>query len=175
MGSMIDIGAFRMDIDGIEYRNATRDDLDGIIEVWKESEEYHSELDPRLKMKPNAADHIKKFYSERFFNEDSAFFLAVKGERVVGYASVFLQKRPPIHFEEFWGFIEAIVISSKYRRQGIGTNLFNHVRRWLKDREIVTIRLTVATKNPHAVSFWRKMGFIEIMHIMDCRTNCNFR
>ena len=155
--------------EGIEYRTATKEDLDDIIALWEESQEYHSQLDPRLNMRPNAGEHVRKFYDEKFFNDNAIIFLAVLKKRVIGFTSAFLQARPPIHFEPYWGFVDALVITSEYRRTGIGTSLLHHVKEWLREKGIVTMRLSVATQNPNGISFWKKMGFSEIMYLMDLK------
>ncbi len=158
-----------MKLDSIVYRQSTQDDLDGVIQLWEESQVYHSELDPRLVMREDAGTHVRTFYTEKFFTDNAVIMIAVLDEEIIGYASTFLQPRPPIHLEPFWGFIDALIIASRYRRHGIGTRLMKGVIEWLREKGIVTMRLSVAALNPDGIAFWKKMGFSEIMHLMDLK------
>ena len=158
-----------MNSHNIVYRNATPDDLDGIMNLWLESVDYHEALDSRMALNKEAMENVRNFYSNKYFKDDSILEIALVDEIVVGVCGAFIQETPPIHFERERGFIDIAFVSEKYRHHGIGTVLLERVLKWLKSKGLVKIRLYVASRNPIGVSFWKKMGFDDIMQIMEMK------
>jgi len=159
-----------MVVSEVVYRSATMDDLDGIMNIWLESVDYHKALDSRMALNKEAVENVRNFYSNKYFKDDSILEIALVDETVVGVCGAFIQETPPIHFERERGFIDIAFVSGKYRHHGIGKVLFERVLKWLKSKDIVKIRLYVASRNPIGVSFWKKMGFDDIMQIMEMQT-----
>ena len=158
-----------MVVSEVVYRCATIDDLDGILDLWLESVEYHEVLDSRMALNKEAIENVRTFYSNKYFKDDSILEIASVDGRVVGVCGAFIQETPPIHFERERGFIDIAFVREKYRHHGIGTVLIERVLKWLKSKDLVKIRLTVASRNPTGVSFWKKMGFDDMMQIMEIK------
>jgi GNAT superfamily N-acetyltransferase len=151
----------------MEYRSATKDDIDDIMELWIESAQYHEELDGRLALNLDAAESVKNFYTEKFFNEDSFLVVAETEAKLVGVSGAIIQKRPPIQFVREVGFVDIIFVTAEYRNHGIGAKLFEKVMEWMKSKGLKKSRLTVATSNNVGINFWRKTGYNDVMQIME--------
>ncbi len=57
-------------------------------------------------------------------------------------------------------------VDSGYKRQGIGTKLFDSICTWFKTFQVNHVELTVASNNPQSIGFWNKMGGKEFMRRM---------
>jgi GNAT superfamily N-acetyltransferase len=158
-----------MEVSEVVYRSAAMDDLDSIMDLWLESVDYHEALDSRMALNKEAIENVRTFYSNKYFKDDSILEIASVDGIVVGVCGAFIQETPPIHFERLRGFIDIAFVSKKFRHHGIGTVLFERVLNWLKSKDLVKIRLYVASRNPIGVSFWRKMGFDDMMQIMEMK------
>jgi ribosomal protein S18 acetylase RimI-like enzyme len=151
----------------LKIRTATSDDIDTIVEMWWESSRYHEELEPRFQYASDAANATKQFISKQIESEDSCYWLAQIENDIVAYAEAMVIERPPIHVHRRIGHLGSIYVKPTARRKGIGTELWRVARDWLKSKEIATITLWVATENPVALEFWRKLNFREIMVRME--------
>ena len=140
------------------------EDTQILAELWIESATYHADLEPRFVYASDPAKPIERFYSNLLESETALILLALQGDEVVGYISGFIQERPPIHAIRKMGFVDGLFVKPAARRYGIGTQLWNRVLEWLNGHEITKIQLTVASKNPGAIEFWKKHGFSEIIH-----------
>ena len=67
----------------------------------------------------------------------------------------------PIMSNEQYGMIENLVVMSEYRRKGVGKELFNKLNDWFVSNGIYDIRLNVFEFNQEAISFYKKLGFLN--------------
>ena len=73
-------------------------------------------------------------------------------------------KYPPIYLFENFGYIEDIVVSSNYRRKGVGQILLEEAFKWFRSRKLKRVELNVAKENKKAYSFYLKNGFKDYKH-----------
>ena len=156
-----------MSSNNIVYRSATLDDIDGIMELWLESVDYHEVLDSRMSLNKDAIDNVRKFYSNKYFKDDSMLEVALYEGKIIGVLGAFIQESPPIHFDRKRGFIDIAFVSKKHRHHGIGTILFERVLKWFKSAGLHKLRLYVASQNPTGINFWKKIGFDDLMQTME--------
>ncbi len=155
-----------MEASRTEYRSASVKDIDEIISLWNESRFYHEELDSRLAMVNNAHLEIRNYYFKQLSSEDAVFYIASNNSVSIGYICAQIQKAPPVHRVQRFGYIDGLFVKNGCRRMGIGTNLVGLAKEWFKEREISVIQLTVAWKNQVGMLFWERCGFTEIMRRM---------
>lgn len=155
-----------MEDTGPEYRVASVEDIDGIMSLWDESRFYHEQLDSRLAMVDNAQIEARDYYNKQLTSEDAVFYVASENGVPIGYICAQIQKAPPVHKVQRFGFIDGLFVRSDYRRTGVGTGLVNLAKEWFKEREIFMIQLTVASRNQVGLLFWEHCGFTEIMRRM---------
>ncbi len=153
----------RITIDDVDIRNAKSEDVQGIVEIWIESARYHGDLDPRLEMNVDARQPIVEFHEKQLIADNTLFLVAVVKKQIVGYILARVIQTPPFHPRPAIGFIDGIAVSSTFRRQGIGSQLYDAAIEWFKAQNINRIQTTVAEKNPQARFFWRRKGYSELV------------
>jgi ribosomal protein S18 acetylase RimI-like enzyme len=155
----------------LTIRSATIGDLDAIVEMWWESSRYHEELEPRFQYAPDAIDATRQFISKQIESEDSHHWVAQKDDDLVGYVEAMVVERAPIHLHRRIGYLGSIYVKSEARQKGIGTKLWKTAYDWLMTKEVAVINLMVASKNPRALDFWKKLNFREIMVRMELESS----
>ena len=149
--------------DKLILRTATTNDIDSLVELWWESAHYHQELEPRFQYTSDATKATREFMSKQMQSKDSCFWVAQLDDDIVGYVEAMVIEKPPIHAKRRIGHLGSIHLKSDARRKGIGSKLWNLARDWFVTKEIDTINLQVATQNPLALEFWKRLNFREIM------------
>ncbi|MFX1510671.1 MAG: GNAT family N-acetyltransferase [Promethearchaeota archaeon] len=150
----------------ILIRRATQKDISAVDELWKESAKYHGELDSRLAMRVDDTQHITEFHQEQLTKETAYFLVAVSDDAVVGFSIAHIMTLQPHHLLKYLGIIDALAVTSAYRGQGIGSQLYSKTLEWFELQNVERIDTSVAAKNPRAQSFWQKKGFTpRIYHI----------
>ena len=59
-------------------------------------------------------------------------------------------------------WIGELIIDPGLRRNGLGAAVYQVLERWARAQGATAIRLIVQEQNPGALSFWRKVGFVQI-------------
>lgn len=152
-------------------RSATLDDIDHLAELWWESAHYHAELETRFQYATNAHKAHREFMVKQIQSDNALFGVAQIGDDLVGYIGAMTFERPPIHIHRRTGHIEGLYVKPELRGNGIGTGLWQFAYDWLKEKEVPTINLWVASQNPKALEFWKEFNFSEIMIRLELKTS----
>jgi GNAT superfamily N-acetyltransferase len=142
-----------MKASNIDFRTATEEGLDGIVELWMESSIYRQSIDSRLAVRPDAKKHVRAFYSLLMTSDSAYFAIAVSSGEQIGYICVQIQECPPIHFEKESGFVDVLFLMPNYRLQRVGSTLFQMALKWLKEHGISGVRLAVSPYNALGLEF----------------------
>ncbi len=153
--------------DGVIYRAATIDDLHSMVSLWMFNAQHHGELEPRFQYVSDIETLTGAFLSKQFQSDDFFALIAQDGDEVIGYIAAFVMERPSIHLHRRIGFIDGLFVKPNYRRKGIGAALWEKALLQLQERKVDLIHLTVASKNPAAIRFWRRVGFDDLMIRME--------
>lgn len=156
-----------MTFDDCEFRIATLDDIESIVDLWWESARYHAEIEPRFQYASDAVESTRAYYSKQIPLDTFLVVLAEEGEDVVGFAGVQVISKPPIHVHRKIGHIDGIFVRPRVRRTSIGTHLWNICRDWLMQQGVTKVQLNVASMNLGAHTFWGKIGFRDLMIQME--------
>lgn len=94
----------------------------------------------------------KGIFLDELTNESRVYFVALDGERVVGYAGA-------------WNTgtdysIISVAVDPEYRKTGIAIRLLNRLIADAKKKEIYAVSLEVSEKNLPAINLYKKLGFI---------------
>jgi ribosomal protein S18 acetylase RimI-like enzyme len=143
----------------VKIRPANTRDIDDIVRLWCELAQFHADLDPRFALREDADRSFRDFAAHLVEGAESTVLCAWVGGEMVGFVSMEIQIPPPVMRFSRFAMIYDQVVNARYRRSGIGGQLFTAARGWCKDRGMSIIQLSVAPWNPVAVGFWRKMGF----------------
>ena len=89
------------------------------------------------------------------FNDFKHVFIAKDEEKVVGFLGVSrMGATKEKHIANF-----AIGVLPDYRGQHIATSLFDMAEKWLKEKGVVRLEMTVITENAPAIALYKKLGF----------------
>jgi tRNA(adenine34) deaminase len=147
----------------IEIRVAAHSDSDDIVGLWIELMTMHADLDPRFAIREDAATTFADFALDIIDGADSEILCAWSGDRIVGFISVAIQVSPPVLRLEQFGMVYDAVVTQELRRAGVGAQLFDAAKDWFRRRGVDVVQLSVATTNPVATGFWRKVGCVPFM------------
>lgn len=134
-------------------RPATENDVQGIQHVahvaWHVT--YEGIIRPETR-----ANILSEFYSEESLlrslqRSGAVFFVAVEGERVVGFAQVLPRPRMVADYE-----LTRIYVLPDWQRKGVGSKLLEAVEAALPDQRLWVI---VERDNKGAVEFYEAKGF----------------
>lgn len=92
------------------------------------------------------------FISEITRNDNAIYVVAIIGERVVGYAGIW------IILDE--GHITNIGVDPAFQRQGIGWSLMEQITNYAVERGVMRMTLEVRVSNYGAQALYDKMGFV---------------
>lgn len=92
------------------------------------------------------------FLSELTHNDNAIYIVALVGERIVGYAGIW------VILDE--GHITNIAVDPKFQRQGIGESLLSELTRLAVQRGVVAMTLEVRVSNHGAQALYTKLGFV---------------
>ena len=93
------------------------------------------------------------FYHEVVSNDFAFYVVALKGDRVAGYAGMW------IILDE--GHITTLAVHPFYRRQGLGAKLMHELIDEAKRRRCTKMTLEVRPSNHSALELYTKTGFIS--------------
>lgn len=117
-------------------------------------------LEP-LRLSPSAIksweDGIKK-PPTHFFT-----FVVEKDSVIVGYMELMIKDNELKKFFKIkkYGWIEAMMIAEKHRKQKVGQQLLDYAIEFFKKKKISYVRMKVFKKNTAGYSFWIKNSFEE--------------
>ncbi len=92
------------------------------------------------------------FISEVTRNDNAIYIVAVVGERIVGYAGIW------IILDE--GHITNIAVDPAFQRQGIGQGLLDVLTHAAVQRGVIAMTLEVRVSNTGAQALYSKLGFV---------------
>jgi ribosomal protein S18 acetylase RimI-like enzyme len=143
----------------VTIRNACEQDLDMIIELWKELMDFHKIRDQHFSRSSDGHKKFMEFISGHIASETSKVLVADYNDSIVGYCLASISNNPPVFVIKEYGSIFDLAVTESHRRTGIGEKLCQEIQKWFKERKIQRIELRVAVTNEVSTSFWRKMGY----------------
>ena len=133
----------------IEIEKLRKEDLKEAVSIYDEN---HS-------LKTNY-EKLFSIYDEIYNNKAYHNIVAKINGKIVGLATVIINYDIVEDLKPFltiWNF----GVHSNYRRQGIGTKMFEYINKYAKDNECSFISLIAETDNVIAQSFYENMGFTK--------------
>ncbi|MGC9345867.1 MAG: ribosomal protein S18-alanine N-acetyltransferase [Candidatus Bathyarchaeales archaeon] len=127
---------------GIRIRNATKDDLEKILEIEKASFKRTDAFSPTL---------FKKYLREL---EEGFFVVLDKRNSIVGYAI--------LGEENDKGYLLSIAIHPKKRNQGFATSLLKFLEFKCYEKGLTKMTLEVRVNNEKAIAIYKNLGFVEV-------------
>lgn len=139
----------------MQFRRATRDDLDGIRAVARASTEasYGHALGEDV-----IAEAVESWYGADALGEEiddeNTVFLVADDDGIVGFVqSYYVERREPV------GEIDWLHVDPDHRGRGIGRDLFTRCERELRSRGVERLEGRVLQANEVGIEFYDQEGF----------------
>jgi diamine N-acetyltransferase len=103
------------------------------------------------------AHQLEKELSKHF----SQFFFVYLSDELAGYLKININDAQSEEMGEESLEIERIYIKRDFQKHGIGKYLLNHAMEMAREHNKMKIWLGVWEKNENAITFYKKMGFVQ--------------
>lgn len=147
----------------VVIRQATRKDVGSILPLWTENMQYHAALDGRFQPAPDGEKHWAEVLRDWIRDEDCCVLVADAEGQLVGHIIGMMRENPPVLLPPTYGLVSDICVEPTWRQQGIGRRLFEGLKDWFREKELSTVQLNVAHRNPVSQAFWRAVGCEDYM------------
>lgn len=147
----------------VVVRQATADDVKGILSLWNELMDYHAAVDARFQPAPGGEEHWIEILLDWLRDEDACVLVAEAEGQLVGYIIGMVRENPPVLLPSNYGMVSDICVDPAWRQRGIGRRLFEALKAWFMEKELPSIQLSVAHHNSVSQAFWRAMGGQDYM------------
>ncbi len=142
----------------IEIRNCREDDIEALIELWKElmiDQGWRGDVDDPERQKPYRDSYLRSIRKE-----PEGFFIAILNGEAVGFARAYTKTEiQRIRSRRKIGEVSPCVVKREFRRKGIGTRLMERCFEYLKREGCGSVILHVTHDNTPAIKFYEKLGF----------------
>ena len=140
----------------IQYRIATTDDINLLMQIRLEMLKVVNDLTPDYQFSPDFIDSSKAYFE----NADQTTVLAYAGDTVIGCATIcYINIMPTFdHPTGNRAHLMNVYTNTQYRRQGIAYRMVNILINEAKQRNVTEISLD-ATQVGRAL--YRKCGFMD--------------
>lgn len=143
----------------ITVREAVKNDIPAMVELWKEMMDFHKERDRFFSRTATGHEGWVEFITTHISNKNSCVLVAELDGQIVGHCLAFTEKYPPVLKTKRYGLFQELAVAAKHHRCGVGESLFNGTLKWFRKRRIKRIEVRVSALNELSTAFWRKMGF----------------
>lgn len=139
-------------------------DLDAVGDLWEQMLRHHIARDRRYLTAPGARNSFMHYVRTRVLrSREHRLLLAEVDAAPAGFLVARVERGGPIFLNPDFGYITDASVNEDYRRQGVGRALFQGAKTWFREKGITNIRVSVASENPDAMTFWRDLGFRPYM------------
>lgn len=150
-------------MENIEIRKATLSDIRLLQDIGRKTFfETFSESNSQENMKKYLEDgfSIEKL-TEELNNKHSEFYFAVMDEKVLGYLKLNFGTSQTELKDSNSLEIERIYVLQEYHGKKVGQVLYEKAMQVANEKEVIYVWLGVWEKNPRAIRFYEKNGFVE--------------
>ena len=149
-------------------RKAKKEDMKSIHKLDRESTEYHKKFDKDFYTISERWWNIKKYSQIKAIKSPTNLVLVAELEgKVVGYIWGYVETI----MKNKMGKIQELIVTSKQRGKGIGTELIKDMLNFFKDRKCVISEIEVFVENLSTIQVYEKAGFRKRVCKMQLKLN----
>ncbi|OGN87984.1 MAG: hypothetical protein A2158_01230 [Chloroflexi bacterium RBG_13_46_14] len=151
----------------IKIIEAEEKHIPDITRLWKEFIRFHVDIEPVWIPAEGAEDGQREEQTKPLMASDKGLVLvALDGDEVIGYSISEIKDPPRGSTRTEYGYIHHMAVTEKYRRTGVGEQMFNEILKWFRSKGTDRIELDITSKNYVSSSFWSKLGFEEYVRTL---------
>lgn len=140
-------------------RMADLSDIDKIADIDKQLHQFHCDMESDTYKMPDD-ECFFDFLLSALENEKNEIFVYEDNGDIKGYALIAKMLRDtPLKIRKKVCLVDQLAVSEKYRHQGIGTKLLEHIKAYVKSNDFDVLKIGVRAKNNNAFRLYEKMGF----------------
>jgi ribosomal protein S18 acetylase RimI-like enzyme len=151
----------------MKIRKAKEEDLKEYLKLKaEESKEYKIIIGEEIKIPP--INKLTKEFNEFVESPNLIIFVVEENKKLIAYINSKIHK-------SFWskrGYIDDLFVLKTYRKKGVATKLINEFIKFLEDKKINELQLSVSIKNKKAIELYEKLGFEIISKTMRKKLKC---
>lgn len=140
---------FPLNEDFVEHRIASKEDLPGLLELYRQLTPDDPPLEP---------ERAHAIWERIEANDDLRYFVAVHGQEVVSSCNIAIVPNLTRNGAS-WAIIENVVTDNAYRRRGIGKRLMEMAIEFAKSRGCYKVCLLSNSTRAGAHKFYEELGF----------------
>lgn len=147
----------------LKIRKAELEDYDVLCRLFAQIDELHQQWYPDIFRNSEGLIRTRHEIGELIMPRHSQVFLAELNGEGIGMALIRIENTPDFRLlkKMTYLFLETIVVDKKHRRKGVGTALFNAIKKFAEEKNISRIELKVYFRNEDAILFCKKFGFAD--------------
>jgi GNAT superfamily N-acetyltransferase len=152
----------------ITITEATINDFDWFIEVFKEFEEFHRK-NAKWKFREFSKDVFPfSLYEEILLDSNRIILLARNEDEIVWYIlwEIMETISSSIFNDRKCLEVDDLCVIEKYKKQWLWKLLMEHLEKFAKDNNIFELELKVRDFNKWAIGFYEKLGYDIYSHTM---------
>ncbi|MFW6071713.1 MAG: GNAT family N-acetyltransferase [Candidatus Bipolaricaulota bacterium] len=150
-----------------KVREAEQEDVTELIGLDEELSDQHAEIDDYYVSSSGLQNQqVREWLNETIAGEDAKVLVFEAGQSLVGYFVGVIEETKPFIAPDREGRIAVIYVKPGWREHGFARTATERFKRFCKEKDASSIRLSVHTDNPEAVEVWRSLGFREYMKRM---------
>lgn len=146
-------------------RHARKEDYDSVNNIMKQAHELHvGWRDDIYKM----TDPVLSYELFLKYLEEDTYIVAEADGMVVGILYYFIKHTDnPVKVRRNVLYVDTMAVDKKYRRRGIGTAMFDYVKKIARKNNCVSFELNVLAKNKSARKMYEDYGFSPKSYVME--------
>lgn len=146
----------------VKILTARFSDAHDIAKLSYQVGKMHDEAMPDYFRKTSLTNHLQ-IVRELILDEKVEVFKAVKEDKICGFLFLFVPVKPRLgYIYPLTGCVLNLGVDEGYRNCGIGTDLMRAAEKFLYNKGIYAIDLSVFKFNEKAHDFYQKLGYKEI-------------
>jgi ribosomal protein S18 acetylase RimI-like enzyme len=150
----------------IKIEEAKRKDLNSIVKLGMALAEYHRKFDEYYKSGKERKKEFKKLLLKKSGKRNFKVLVAKDKNKILAYGIASIEKPALYAKPKKIGKLTNLYVKERYRKRGIGKQIFDEFLEWFKSRDIKHIELSVDARNQIAISAYKKYGFFEFQKKM---------
>nr|MBQ8244052.1 GNAT family N-acetyltransferase [Oscillospiraceae bacterium]MBQ8245495.1 GNAT family N-acetyltransferase [Oscillospiraceae bacterium] len=158
----------------MEIRFAKPSDVPAILDLLRQVGRLHHEGRPDI-----FRDRAQKYSASQVIamldDPQNPIFIAAEGDKVLGYGfcQILTHAKDPVMTDRTELYLDDLCVDEKGRGKGVGTALYNAIRRYAKERKCHSLSLNVWSCNKTAYQFYVNLGLVPRKTYMEDMLDAN--
>lgn len=144
----------------MEIRKGSIKDFDAILDLQIQLDDAELKFDDNLTEYCYKTESGQEKLKKRLRSRKNICYVAVKDNKIVGFIDGYIMN-DAWWYKEKVAYLDHICVDKKYRKNGIGSLLFETFEKKVIESNIKDIRILAFPNNIPAISLYKKYGCLE--------------